>query len=79
MPGSATCWGELDGQDLESHAQWQVFFPSGTTKPFMSGTADAGGNVAVFLNLPCGQGSTSAYAIDTTDNISDTADSPPGC
>jgi hypothetical protein len=80
-PVRAGCWGVLEGINLLSDAEWQVFFsPMGTTNPFTSGTADENGDVIVNLNLPCGQGSTSAYAVDTRDQITtQTVESPEGC
>ena len=84
-PMTGECWGTLDGNGLSAGEQWQVFFPADGPPPdprtpaFRSGTAVSSENFAVFLNLPCGQGSTSAYAIAPADNISDTAPSPPGC
>ena len=59
-------------------ANWEVFFsPMGTTKPFASGTADDSGDVIVNLDLPCGKGSTTAYAVDEKDQITtQTVDSP---
>jgi len=84
-PSTATCWGTLEGNGLSAGEQWQVFFPADgpppdpRTPPFRSGTAVSSEDFEVFLNLPCGQGSTSAYAIAPDDNVSDTAPSPPNC
>ena len=83
-PMTGACWGTLDGQGLSPGEQWQVFFPADSpppngTTPFRTGTADDGGNIGATLNLPCGQGSTNAYAIAPDDNISDTSPSPMPC
>jgi hypothetical protein len=52
----------------------------GTTNPFASGSADNSGTVIVNLNLPCGQGSTSAYVVDMGDGITTQPVGPPeGC
>lgn len=46
----------------------------------MSGNADHTATVIVNLNLPCGQGSTSAYAVDTSDGITtQTVEPSEGC
>jgi hypothetical protein len=76
----AGCWGVLEG-DVSDNARWQVFFsPMGTTNPFTWGTADNSGTVIVNLNLPCGQGSTSAYVVDMADGITTKPVGPPeGC
>jgi hypothetical protein len=73
----ANCWGVLEGS-VSPDANWEVFFsPMGTTKPFASGTADDSGDVIVNLDLPCGKGSTTAYAVDEKDQITtQTVDSP---
>ena len=66
---SAGCWGVLEGF-VSPNVEWEVFFsPMGTTKPFASGRADNTGTVIVNLDLPCGQGSTSAYVVDVADGI----------
>ena len=84
-PMTGVCWGTLDANGLSAGEQWQVFFPAdgpppdSRTPPFRSGTAESSEDFEVLLNLPCGQGSTSAYAVAPADNVSDTADSPPGC
>ena len=76
----AGCWGVLEG-DVSPNVRWQVFFsPMGTTNPFASGSADNSGTVIVNLNLPCGQGSTSAYVVDMGDGITTQPVGPPeGC
>ena len=76
----AGCWGVLEG-DVSPNARWEVFFsPMGTTNPFTSGTADNSGTVIVNLNLPCGQGSTSAYVVDMADGLTTQPVEPPeGC
>jgi len=75
------CWGVLEGVNLEPGAQWKVFFsPTGTTTPFASGNADNTGTVIVNVDLPCGQGSTTAYVVDRADGITTQPVGPPdGC
>jgi hypothetical protein len=71
LAGDCACWGVLEGS-VSPGANWEVFFsPTGTTKPFASGTADDSGNIFVNLDLPCGNGksSTTAYAVDENDQI----------
>jgi hypothetical protein len=77
LAGDCACWGVLEGS-VSPDANWEVFFsPTGTTKPFASGTADDSGDIIVNLNLPCGQGSTTAYAVDEKDQITtQTVNSP---
>jgi hypothetical protein len=77
---AAGCWGVLEGF-VSPSARWQVFFsPTGTTNPFASGTADNTGTIDVNLDLPCGQGSTSAYVVDVFDGITTQPVGPPaGC
>jgi len=83
-PMTGICWGLLDANGLSVGEQWQVFFPAdgpppnGTT-PFRTGKAESSEEFQVILNLPCGQGSTSAYAVAPADNVSDTEQSPAGC
>jgi hypothetical protein len=74
------CWGVLEGF-VSDNARWEVFFsPMGTTKPFASGVADNDGTVIVNLDLPCGQGSTTAYVVDMADGITTQPVGPPeGC
>jgi hypothetical protein len=74
------CWGVLEG-DVSPNARWQVFFsPMGTTNPFAWGRADNTGTVIVNLDLPCGQGSTTAYVVDMADGITTQPVGPPeGC
>ena len=74
------CWGVLEGS-VSPNVEWEVFFsPMGTTKPFASGRADNTGTVIVNLDLPCGQGSTSAYVVDMADGITtQPVGSPEGC
>ena len=63
------CWAVLEGS-VSPNVEWEVFFsPMGTTKPFASRRADNTGTVIVNLDLPCGQGSTSAYVVDVADGI----------
>jgi hypothetical protein len=71
----------LEGVNLDPGAQWEVFFsPTGTTNPFASGNPDDTGTVIVNVNLPCGQGPTTAYVVDTRDGITtQPVDSPEGC
>ena len=84
-PKSGLCWGTLEGNGLSAGELWQVFFPADgpppdrRTHPFTSGNAESSEEFAVTLNLPCGQGSTSAYAVAPADNVSDTEQSPAGC
>ena len=84
-PMTGLCWGTLEGQELSAGEQWNVYFPADgpppdpRTPPFRTGAADSSESFAVILNLPCGQGSTSAYAIAPDDNVSDTAPSPQNC
>jgi hypothetical protein len=77
IAGDCACWGVLEGS-VSPGANWEVFFsPMGTTKPFASGTADDSGDIFVNLDLPCGKGSTTAYAVDEKDQITtETVDSP---
>ena len=74
------CWGVLEGS-VSPNVEWEVFFsPMGTSKPFASGRADNTGTVIVNLDLPCGQGSTSAYVVDMADGITTQPVGPPeGC
>jgi len=79
------CWGVLEGVNLDPNAQWEVFWSqTGTTTPFASGMAerqpDGTGTVIVNVNMPCGQGSTTAYVVDMADGITtQPVDSPQGC
>ena len=74
------CWRVLEGF-VSPNAEWEVFFsPMGTTNPFTSGRADNSGTVIVNLDLPCGQGSTTAYVVDMADGITTQPVGPPeGC
>ena len=76
----AGCWGVLEGF-VSPNARLEVFFSlTGTTKPFASGMADDSGTVIVNVDLPCGQGSTSAYVVDMADGITTQPVGPPeGC
>ena len=76
----AGCWGVLEGF-VSPNARSEVFFsPMGTTQPFASGMADNSGTVIVNVDLPCGQGSTSAYVVDMADGITTQPVAPPeGC
>jgi len=76
----ADCWGVLEGF-VSPNAQWEVFFSlTGTTTPFASGRADNSGTIIVNLDLPCGNGSTTAYVVDVADGITTQPVGPPnGC
>ncbi|SFS17991.1 hypothetical protein SAMN04487846_3705 [Microbacterium sp. cf046] len=74
------CWGVLQGS-VSPNVEWQVFFSlTGTTTPFASGRADNNGSIIVDLDLPCGNGSTTAYVVDLGDGITTQPVGPPnGC
>ena len=49
------CWGTLEGSGLGANTAWEVD-AVGMTDPWMTGNADANGNVNVNLMLPCNDG-----------------------
>ena len=79
-PMTGVCWGTLDANGRRPGNSGRCFSPRTgrrpTGPPRLGRAPRTTAEIGVPLNLPCGQGSTNAYAIAPEDNISDTPAPP---